>query len=99
MAPKVVEQIEREPLIGAGMALNVTSYLFILTALAAGISWVVFVARARNADALPAKASDPAPTENSGENLLLTIRICFQAVVASCLLYFVARHHFSSTHY
>jgi heme/copper-type cytochrome/quinol oxidase subunit 2 len=98
MARGVVEAIEEKPVEGVLMGLTAVSYLFILTALAAGISWVVFVARARNADALPAKASDPAPTEASGLNLVETVEVCFQAVVASILLYFVARHHFSNLH-
>ena len=85
----VVEVAEEKPIAGVLMGMNAVSILFILTALAAGISWVVFVAKANHENQL---GTDPA-------NLLATVEVTFQAAVVSILLYFVARHHFSHMHY
>ena len=69
-------------------SVNALSYLFVLTALAAGIAWIVYVA----------KAVDNKTIGEDSTDHIETTRIMFQATVVSILLYFVARHHFRS-HY
>lgn len=86
---KEVEEVEDVPAKGVLMGMNALGYTFILTALAAGIAWIVYVAKSVNNDQLG----------NNGKVAELeTATVCFQGVVASVLLYFVARHHFSHTH-
>jgi hypothetical protein len=91
-----VEAVEEKPVAGVLMGLNGVAYLFLATALAAGVAWIVFVAKARDHDMLG--DSDTTPTDKGNSNIR-TADICFQAVVVSVLLYFVARHHFSHLHY
>lgn len=97
-----VEAVEEKPVAGVLMGLNGVAYLFLATALAAGIAWVVFVAKAREHDMLGDNHPDataPDTAFNKGSSNIRTADICFQAVVVSVLLYFVARHHFSHLHY
>ena len=92
-----VEAVEEKPIEGAVMGMNALGYLFILTALASGIAWIVYVAKARNNNAFDATnftVDDPEILSN-----LATSETCFQAAVVSVLFYFVARHHFSHMHY
>jgi len=99
-----VEAIEEKPVEGAVMGMNALGYLFILTALASGIAWIVYVAKARNNDAYTEAGYDDSvgdtgiPTSEVAANLA-TAETCFQAAVVSVLFYFVARHHFSHMHY
>ena len=90
MARGVIEEVEEVPEKGVLMGMNALGYTFIVTALAAAIAWIVYVAKSVNNDTV---GSNDAGAE------LETITVCFQAVVASVLLYFVARHHFSTTHF
>lgn len=95
-----VEAVEEKPVAGVLMGLNGVAYLFLATALAAGIAWVVFVAKARDNDMLGDNQPDSGvASTNKGNSNIRTADICFQAVVVSVLLYFVARHHFSHLHY
>ena len=91
-----VEAVEEKPVAGVLMGMTGLGYLFILTALAAGIAWIVYVAKSHNVlgkDVVDAGAvTDP-------HDYTDTIDVCFQAAVVSCLFYFVARHHFSNLHY
>jgi hypothetical protein len=94
-----VEAVEEKPVAGVLMGMTGLGYLFILTALAAGIAWIVYVAKSHGSlgkndidDAV-----DSAPTD--AKDYTDTIDVCFQAAVVSCLFYFVARHHFSNLHY
>ena len=92
-----VEAVEEKPIEGAVMGMNALGYLFILTALASGIAWIVYTAKARNNDAFDeqnfSQSSDAAAAN------LNTAGTCFEAAVVSVLFYFVARHHFSHMHY
>ena len=97
-----VEAVEEKPVAGVIMGMTGLSYLFVLTALAAGIAWIVFVAKARTHNVLGDDAYDltgPTGDQPIGESNLNTSTVCFQAVVVSVLFYFVARHHFSNLHY
>ena len=97
-----VEAVEEKPVAGVIMGMTGLSYLFVLTALAAGIAWIVFVAKARNHDVLGDDSYDltsPSDVQMRGQSNINTSTICFQAVVVSVLFYFVARHHFSNLHY
>ena len=98
---KEVEQVEEVPAKGVLMGMDALGYTFIITALAAAIAWIVYVAYAVNNNVLGDDVFDAAaPTDDQkkGVTNLETADVCFQAVVASVLLYFVARHHFSHTH-
>lgn len=74
--------------------MNRISYLFVLLALAAGISWIYYVAKAVDQKEIGGADGDGDGTGNRIES----IRTMFQGAVVSILLYFVARHHFRS-HY
>ena len=91
-----VEAVEEKPVAGVLMGMTGLGYLFILTALAAGIAWIVYVAKSHGS--LGTDAAEEAGVGGVG-NYLETIDVCFQAAVVSCLFYFVARHHFSNLHY
>ncbi len=90
-----VEAIEEKPVAGVLMGMTGLSYLFVATALAAGIAWIVYVAKSHSVTG----ESDSIVSAKQTESYLETIDICFQAAVVSCLFYFVARHHFSNLHY
>ena len=82
-----VEAVEEKPVAGVLMGLNGLAYLLLLTALAAGIAWIVYVAKAKNQDAI------------GNDQPIATADVCFQGAVVAILLYFVARHHFSHLRY
>ena len=88
-----VEAVEEKPVAGVLMGMTGLSYLFIATALAAGVAWIVFVAKSHNATG----KADGAVVDT--ESYYETATVCFQAAVVSVLFYFVARHHFSNLHY
>lgn len=99
-----VEAIEEKPVAGVLMGMNGLGYLFIITALAAGIAWIVYVAKAVGNDVLGDKSYQvythtPGNSQNVGQANLNTATVAFQAAVVSVLFYFVARHHFSNLHY
>ena len=87
-----VEAIEEKPVAGVLMGMTGLGYLFVCTALAAGIAWIVFVAKSH--ESLGKQTSS-----DNNTDYYETIDVCFQAAVVSCLFYFVARHHFSNLHY
>ena len=100
---KEVEEVEEVPVKGVLMGMNALGYTFIITAIAAAIAWIVFVAYAAGNHVLgdevnPSPDSEKSKKQGKGATNLETADVCFQAVVASVLLYFVARHHFSNTH-
>ena len=98
---KEVEEVEGVPEKGVLMGMNALGYTFIITALAAAIAWIVYVAYAVKHKVLGDEVFDAASLtgdQGKGVTNLETADVCFQAVVASVLLYFVARHHFSNTH-
>lgn len=100
---KVVEEVEEVPERGIIMGMNALGYTFIITAVAAAIAWLVYVAFAVDnkvlGDEVFNTAGEHGEKQKKGITNLETIEVCFQAVVASVLLYFVARHHFSHTHF
>ena len=96
-----VEAVEEKPVAGVIMGMTGLGYLFILTALAAGIAWIVYVAKSHGLlghNFGSGLSTDDAPTDTS-RDYTATIDVCFQAAVVSVLFYFVARHHFSNLHY
>lgn len=96
---KVVDEIEEVPAKGVMMGMDALGYTFIITAVAAAIAWLVYVVRAVDNKVLgDEKIGEHLEKEDKGATNLRTVEVCFQAVVASVLLYFVARHHFSNTH-
>lgn len=66
------------------------SFLFALTALAAGIAWIYYVAKAVEDENIGGS--------DGGASTIDTARVMFQGAVVSILFYFVFRHHFRS-HY
>ena len=99
---KVVNEIEEVPAKGVMMGMDALGYTFIITAVAAAIAWLVYVVRAVDNKVLGDEEVSENPEkeekQSKGATNLRTVEVCFQAVVASVLLYFVARHHFSNTH-
>jgi len=88
-----VEAVEEKPVAGVLTGMNALGYTFILTALIAGVAWIIFVAKSHGYIGEAEGAGD------GGHNYKETIHVCFEAAVVSCLFYFVARHHFSNMHY
>jgi len=88
-----VEAIEEKPVAGVLMGMTGLSYLFVATALAAGIAWIVYVAKSHGS------VGKPLEDFVQSDNYFETVDVCFQAAVVSVLFYFVARHHFSNLHY
>ena len=100
----VVEAVEEKPVEGVLMTMNVLGWVFVATALAAGIAWIVYVAKAVKQDVLgkgngQLLSGTPGLHSADGQTDLNTAEICFQAAVVSVLFYFVARHHFSHMHF
>lgn len=96
-----VEAVEEKPIAGVLMGMTGLGYLFIATALAAGIAWIVYVAKSHGLLGHHTTENVPGTgnVTDDAENYTDTITVCFQAAVVSCLFYFVARHHFSNLHY
>lgn len=84
-----INEVDAEPSKEIFSVMNYLAYLFVLLALAAGIAWIYYVAKANEDDKL----------DDSAANVVNTASVCFQATVVSVLLYFVARHHFHHLHY
>jgi len=83
------EAVEEKPVKSVLMSLNGLGYLFLAAALAAGIAWVVYVARAVDEkDELNGNSDPKVPNFEIAT-------FCFQGAVVAVLLYFVARHHYS----
>lgn len=87
-AAYILDEVDVAPSREIFTVMNYIAYLFVLTALAAGIAWVVYVAKANEED----------PSLLGDDHLVNTATVCFQAAVVSALLYFVARHHFHQHH-
>lgn len=84
-----LEEVDVGPSREIFRVMNYLAYLFVLTALAAGVAWIYYVAVAKKDDDIGQDTT----------NQIDTASICFQASVVSALLYFVARHHFRHTHH
>jgi len=94
-----VEAIEEKPAAGVLMGITGLGYLFICTALAAGIAWIVYVAKSHGMLGKSDNTTSPDAAPSDANDYIETVTVCFQAAVVSCLFYFVARHHFSNLHY
>jgi len=94
-----VEAVEEKPVAGVLMGMTGLGYLFILTALAAGIAWIVYVAKSHGTLGHNDVSGGPDSPAADARDYSETYTVCFQAAVVSCLFYFVARHHFSNLHY
>ena len=69
--------------------------------IAAAISWIVYVAKAANNDVLGDNdifSADTTREEKQGKGAanVETATVCFQAIVATALIYFVLNHHLST---
>ena len=103
---KDVDMAEKEPTKEVLWTFHALSWVFVLGAVAAAIAWFVFVGLARHRQILarPGETSvsgidgtntiEQQKQQNNNEATYETITVCFQALVASVLLYFVFRHHF-----
>ena len=89
-AEYALNEIDAEPSREIFRVMQMLAYLFVLGALAAAVAWIYYVAVANK---------DGELGDDSGEDSLETATVCFQATVASILLYFVTRHHFHTAHY
>jgi len=101
MASAARDMAEGKPLEGVVKLMNALSYVFLLLIVASVIVWIIWVAYGRQDKPNPAANNDPGKALGSDNQLQIdaTIDMAFEAVVASCLLYFVFRHHFSHMHY
>lgn len=103
-----VKSIEKElenPSKSVVMGFEGVAFLFLLGAIAAAVAWIVYVAkfnidlyRKIDTDLSPGTIDDQIDAGNFTLKNLLTIEqftICYQAVVASILLYFAFKYHFA----
>jgi len=88
-AEYALNEVDAEPSREIFRVMQMLAYLFVLGALAAAIAWIYYVAVANK---------DGDLGDDTGDSLE-TATVCFQAAVASILLYFVTRHHFHTVHY
>lgn len=111
MASAARDMAEGKPLEGVVKLMNALSYVFLLLIVASAIVWIIWVAYGRqdkdlidfttaggSIEAVETKDKKTLGNENQ-EQIMNTINVAFQALVASCLVYFVFRHHFSHMHY
>ena len=87
-AEYAINEVDAEPSREIFKVMNYLGYVFVLTALAAGIAWIYYVAKANEDDVLG----------DETDRVVNTATVCFQATVVSVLLYFVARHHYHLHH-
>jgi hypothetical protein len=104
-----VNDVDLEPTKEVFMVMHGFSLLLLMFALAATICWIYYIAKAIDNNAIGGSAGrgnddtngtlDASEDTTAGETRQVdTIKTMFQGVVASSLLYFVARHHYRS-HY
>lgn len=109
MASAIRDMAEGKPLEGVVRTMTALSYFFLLLIVASAVAWIVFVAKGRQDKPVLNDANGQVSDavvdnrETLGDNnqtqIKNTIDVCFQAVVATSLVYFVFRHHFSHLHY
>lgn len=102
---KSIENTIEKPTKNVIMGFEGVAFLFLLGAIAAVVAWMVYVAKFnldvyRKIDTDLADSTIDGQIDNGSFTLknLLTIEqftICYQAVVASLLLYFAFKYHFS----
>lgn len=108
-----INDVDLEPTKEVFMAMHGLSLLLLMFALAAAICWIYYVVKAVDNNAIGGSqgrgenetnvaasgANSAQENQTPGETRQVdTIKVMFQGVVASSLLYFVARHHYRS-HY
>ena len=103
MASAVRDMAEGKPLEGVVRTMTALSYVFLLLIVASAIAWIIYVAKGRENDK-PLETTTTAThartlDDQTRTQIKNTIDVCFQAVVATSLVYFVFRHHFSHLHY
>ena len=86
----LVNDVDAEPSKEIFNVMNMLGYLFVVLALASGISWLYYIAKADEKNDF---GTDSARTRQD------TYNICFQGTVVSALLYFASRHHFRKLHH
>ena len=101
MASAARDMAEGKPLEGVVKLMNALSYVFLLLIVASAIVWIIWVAYGReDKDAFDSTGSSGKVLgKDNVYQVNNTIETAFQAVVASSLVYFVFRHHFSHMHY
>lgn len=100
-----INQIDLKPTKEIFMVMHACSLLLLMLALAAAFSWVYYVSQAIDNNAIGGPsgrgkgANEAAANAAPGETRQVdTLRVMWQGVVASSLLYFAVRHHYRS-HY
>jgi len=95
---EVVTDIEDSPVKEVVYTFQILGYVFLVGAVAAAVAWFIYVARwqKHHSDNI---ADDDGNSISEAEFYKATVRsqeytICFQALVASVLLYFAFRHHY-----
>jgi hypothetical protein len=82
--------LEEKPVKEVLVSLHTISYLFALTAVAAAIAWIYFVAKAVENKEIGGSDGEGVPVN--------TATVMFEGAVVGILLYMVFRHHFSQSH-
>jgi len=95
---RMLGEVLEAPEEGVRMGFEGIAYVFLLGAVAAVIAWMVFVARYnidyynKLEDKTVVEHLDDTPAKDT--QTINQYTICFQAVVASLLLYFCFKYHF-----
>ena len=98
MASAARDMAEGKPLEGVVKLMNALSYVFLLLIIASAIVWIIWTAYGRQDK--PETAPDSKLLGDGSQTQVNETRtVAFQAVVATSLVYFVFRHHFSHMHY
>ena len=85
-----MKALEEKPVKEVLVSLHAISYLFALTAVAAAIAWIYFVAKAVEHEEIGNGDGQGQPVN--------TATTMFEGAVVGILLYMVFRHHFSQSH-
>ena len=90
---EVVTDIEESPVKEVVYTFQTLGYVFMVGAIAAAVAWFYYVAKwqEHKSDKLSGDAADDVQEATLRSD---QFTICFQALVAACLLYFVFRHHY-----
>lgn len=92
---EVVTDLEESPVKEVVYTFQTLGYVFMVGAIAAAVAWFYYVAKwqKHHSDEIDIESVNLTPYE---EAIVRAdqFTICFQALVAACLLYFVFRHHY-----
>jgi len=101
MASAARDMAEGKPLEGVVKLMNALSYVFLLLIIASAIVWIIWTAYGTQDKSVNGSTDDQKTLLGSGyqDQINTTRTVAFQAVVATSLVYFVFRHHFSHMHY